>query len=176
MLTMFSYFSWAILGVLYFLFFSAKIPDLGQGGIEIRAGWYVIGTNIFEAVAYLVASLLCWRNWQSTQMVSSRKVWLSIGLGMFAYFIGRLVFAYIEIGLKQQPDVSIANVFFYHGIFMSDYWHGFRPAFSPNPPKTMAVANCSSSWRIRQFSNLVDVSKTSINRTGSLFSQLILHG
>jgi hypothetical protein len=109
---MFSYFSWAILGVLYFLFFSAKIPDLGQGGIEIRAGWYVIGTNIFEAVAYLVASLLCWRNWQSTQMVSSRKVWLSIGLGMFAYFIGRLVFAYIEIGLKQQPDVSIANVFF----------------------------------------------------------------
>ncbi|MFN6199490.1 MAG: hypothetical protein HEQ12_16175 [Aphanizomenon flos-aquae DEX188] len=42
MLTMFSYFSWAILGVLYFLFFSAKIPDLGQGGIEVRAGWYVI--------------------------------------------------------------------------------------------------------------------------------------
>jgi hypothetical protein len=39
---MFSYFSWAILGVLYFLFFSAKIPDLGQGGIEVRAGWYVI--------------------------------------------------------------------------------------------------------------------------------------
>jgi hypothetical protein len=41
-LTIFFCFSWAILGVLYFLFFSAKVPDLGQGGIEVRAGWYVI--------------------------------------------------------------------------------------------------------------------------------------
>ena len=45
-------------------------------------------------------------------MVSSGKVWLSIGLGMFAYFIGGLVFGYIEIFLKQDPDVSIADVFF----------------------------------------------------------------
>ena len=45
-------------------------------------------------------------------MVSSGKVWLSIGLGMFAYFIGGLVFGYIEIGLKQEPDVSIADIFF----------------------------------------------------------------
>jgi len=94
----FSCFSQAILALLYFLLFSAKIPDPEPGGIEVRAWWYVIGTNIFEAVAYLGASLLCWRNWRSTQMVSSRKVWLSIGLGMFAYFIGRLVFGYIEDG------------------------------------------------------------------------------
>jgi hypothetical protein len=45
-------------------------------------------------------------------MVSSGKVWLLIGLGMFAYFIGGLVFGYIEIGLKQEPDVSIADIFF----------------------------------------------------------------
>ena len=102
--------SWAVLALLYFLLFSAKIPETGKG--EIRAEWYVIGTNIFEAIAYLSASLLCWRNWRSTQMVSSRKVWLSIGLGMFAYFIGGLIFGYIEIGLKQDPDVSIADVFF----------------------------------------------------------------
>jgi hypothetical protein len=105
-------FSWAVLSLLYFLLFSAKIPDPGQGGLEVRAEWYMIGTNILEGVAYLGASLLCWRNWQSTQMVSSRKVWLSIGLGMFAYFLGGLVFGYIEIGLQQEPDVSIADVFF----------------------------------------------------------------
>ena len=108
----FACFSWAVLALLYFLLFYAKIPDPAQGGIEVRAPWYVIGTNIFEAVAYLGASLLCWRNWRSTQMVSSGKVWLLIGLGMFAYFIGGLVFGYIEIGLKQEPDVSIADIFF----------------------------------------------------------------
>jgi len=105
-------FTWAVLALLYFLLFSAKIPDPEQGGRELRSQWYVIGTNIFEAVAYLGASLLCLRNWRSTQMVSSGKVWLSIGLGMFAYFIGGLVFGYIEIFLKQDPDVSIADVFF----------------------------------------------------------------
>jgi hypothetical protein len=108
----FACFSWAVLALLYFLLFNAKIPDPKQQGIEVRAQWYVIGTNIFEAVAYLGASLLCWRNWRSTQMVSSGKVWLLIGLGMFAYFIGGLVFGYIEIGLKQEPDVSIADIFF----------------------------------------------------------------
>jgi hypothetical protein len=108
----FSGFSWAVLSLLYFLLFSAKIPDPGQGGIELRAEWYVIGTNVLEGVAYLGASLLCWRNWQSTQMVSSRKVWLLIGLGMFTYFLGGLVFGYIEIGLRQEPDVSIADIFF----------------------------------------------------------------
>jgi len=105
-------FSWAVLALLYFLLFSAKIPDPEQRGMEVRDQWYVIGTNIFEAVAYLGASLLCWRNWRSTQMVSSGKVWLSIGLGMFAYFIGGLVFGYTEIVLKQEPDISIADIFF----------------------------------------------------------------
>jgi hypothetical protein len=54
--------SWAFLALLYFLLFSTKIPDPVQRGIEVHAQWYVIGTNIFKAVAYLVASLLCWRN------------------------------------------------------------------------------------------------------------------
>jgi hypothetical protein len=102
-------FSWSILALLFFLLFSAKIPVNGE---EVRPQWYVIGTNTFEAVAYLGASLLCWRNWRSTQMVSSRKVWLSIGLGMVAYFIGGLIFGYIEIVLNQKPEVSIADVFF----------------------------------------------------------------
>ncbi|MFM6135733.1 MAG: hypothetical protein ACKPCP_16510, partial [Sphaerospermopsis kisseleviana] len=102
-------FSWSVLALLFFLLFSAKIPVNGE---EVRAQWYVIGTNIFEAVAYLGASLLCLRNWRSTQMVSSRKVWLSIGLGMFAYFIGGLIFGYIEIVLGKEPEVSIADVFF----------------------------------------------------------------
>ncbi|MBE9056928.1 hypothetical protein [Sphaerospermopsis sp. LEGE 08334] len=102
---------WAMLALLYFLLFSAKIPG-GPNGEEIREAWYLLGTNIFEASAYLGSAVLCWRNWQSTQIIGSRKVWLFIGLGMLAYFIGGIVFGYIEIGLGEEPDVSIADVFF----------------------------------------------------------------
>lgn len=100
---------WAVLALLYFLLFSAKVPVDGK---EIREDWYLLGTNIFEALAYLGATFLCWRNWRSTTIISSRKVWLFIGLGMLAYFVGGIVFGYVEIVLGDEPDVSIGDVFF----------------------------------------------------------------
>lgn len=101
---------WAVLALLYFLLFSAKVP--GADGSESRAEWYVIGTNIFEAVAYLGAGILCLRNWRSPQIVSGRNVWLAIGIGMLSYFLGGIFFGYTEIILKKEPDVSIGDVFF----------------------------------------------------------------
>jgi hypothetical protein len=101
---------WAILALLYFLLFSAKIP--AANGMESRAEWYVVGTNIFEAFAYLGACILCLRNWLSPQIVSGRNVWLSIGLGMLSYFIGGIIFGYTEIVLKEEPDVSLGDIFF----------------------------------------------------------------
>ncbi|MEH2364634.1 hypothetical protein [Nostoc sp.] len=101
---------WAVLALLYFLLFSAKVP--GADGIESRAEWYVIGTNIFEALAYLGASILCLRNWLSPQIVSGRNVWLLIGLGMLSYFVGGIIFGYTEIVLKDEPDVSLGDIFF----------------------------------------------------------------
>ena len=102
--------AWAVLALLYFLLFSAKVP--GADGIESRAEWYVIGTNIFEALAYLGASILCLRNWLSPQIVSGRNVWLLIGLGMLSYFVGGIIFGYTEIVLKDEPDVSSGDIFF----------------------------------------------------------------
>ncbi|MBD2200920.1 MULTISPECIES: hypothetical protein [Calothrix] len=101
---------WAVLALLYFLLFSAKVP--GANGGESRAEWYVIGTNIFEALAYLGAGILCLRNWRSPQIVSGRNVWLAIGIGMLSYFLGGIFFGYTEIILKEEPDVSIGDVFF----------------------------------------------------------------
>ncbi|MBU7582020.1 MAG: hypothetical protein KAF91_03770 [Nostoc sp. TH1S01] len=101
---------WAVAALLYFLLFSAKIP--GANGVESRAEWYVIGTNIFEALAYLGAGILCLRNWRSPQIVSSRNVWLAIAIGMLSYFLGGIFFGYTEIVLKEEPDVSIGDVFF----------------------------------------------------------------
>ncbi|WGV28432.1 hypothetical protein [Halotia branconii] len=101
---------WAVLALLYFLLFSAKVP--GADGVESRAEWYVIGTNIFEAFAYLGAGILCLRNWRSPQIVSSRNVWLAIAIGMLSYFLGGIFFGYTEIILNEEPDVSIGDVFF----------------------------------------------------------------
>ncbi|ALF51685.1 hypothetical protein ACX27_00605 [Nostoc piscinale CENA21] len=102
--------AWGVAALLYFLLFSAKIP--GANGVESRTEWYVIGTNIFEALAYLGAGILCLRNWRSPQIVSSRNVWLAIAIGMLSYFLGGIFFGYTEIILKEEPDVSIGDVFF----------------------------------------------------------------
>ncbi len=103
---------WAVLALLYFLLFSAKLPSPTGNGQELRDEWYLIGTYVFESVAYLGASVLCLRNWLSPQIVSSRNVWLSIGLGMLSYFIGGIIFDYTEIVLKQDPDISFGDIFF----------------------------------------------------------------
>lgn len=102
--------AWGVLALLYFLLFSAKIP--GADGTQSRAAWYVIGTNIFEALAYLSAGILCLRNWRSPQIVSGPNVWLAIGIGMLSYFLGGIFFGYTEIVLKEKPIVSLGDVFF----------------------------------------------------------------
>lgn len=101
---------WGVLALLYFLLFSAKVP--GADGVERRAEWYIIGTNIFEAMAYLGAGILCLRNWRSPQIVSGRNVWLAMGIGMISFFIGGIFFGYTEIVLKQEPFPSIGDIFF----------------------------------------------------------------
>jgi hypothetical protein len=102
--------AWGVLALLYFLLFSAEVPD--ASGEAKRADWYVIGTNIFEALAYLGAGILCLRNWRSRQIVSDRNVWLLFGIGMLSYFLGGIVFGYIEIILKKDPFPSVADIFY----------------------------------------------------------------
>ncbi|NES99496.1 MAG: hypothetical protein F6K61_02790 [Sphaerospermopsis sp. SIO1G1] len=102
--------SWAVLALLYFLLFSAKTFD--SKGVEVRQIWYSYGTYVFEILAFLGASILCWRNWQSTQVISNRKVWLFIGLGMLSYAIGGLFFGYTELIQGREPDVSLGDAFY----------------------------------------------------------------
>lgn len=116
--------AWSVLALLYFLLFSAKVPvgvdciaKLSAKAQEAanclrRADWYVLGTNIFEATAYLSASILCLRNWRSQQIISDRNVWLAIGIGMLSYFLGGIFFGYTEIVLKEEPFPSLGDVFF----------------------------------------------------------------
>ncbi|GAB4463418.1 MAG: hypothetical protein OHK0037_15990 [Elainellaceae cyanobacterium] len=97
---------WAVFSLLFFLLFSVPLP--GQG----RPEWYGITTYFLENIAFLAASILCFRNWRSPLIVSGRTVWLLIGLGMLSFFIGNLILGQWEIGWGKSPDASPADLFF----------------------------------------------------------------
>jgi hypothetical protein len=98
---------WAVMALLFFLLFS--VPFSVEEGSPL---WYSIGTYIFECGAFLGATLVCFRNWQSPHMVSGRNVWLGIGLGMLFYFIANLLFGIWELYFELDPDVSPADAFY----------------------------------------------------------------
>lgn len=98
--------AWAIIALLFFLLFSVPLPGHG------RPGWYGITTYFLENFAFLYAGILCFRNWQSPQIVSGRTVWLAFGLGISSYFVGNLLLAYWEIGLGKDPEISPGDIFF----------------------------------------------------------------
>ncbi|HTL88886.1 MAG TPA: hypothetical protein VL134_05750 [Leptolyngbya sp.] len=97
---------WAVLALLFFLLFS--VPEPGQS----RSNWYSYGTSVFEIVAYFTAAILCFRNWSSPQIVSGRRVWLGIGLGMLCYSIGSILFTFWETYLGREADVSPGDFFY----------------------------------------------------------------
>ncbi len=99
--------AWAVLALVFYLVFGTK------GAGEKLPDWYSVGTYVFEMVAFLCATLLCFRNWRSPQIVSGRNVWLFLGLGTLLYFIGQGIFGYIELVLKEDPEVSIADILFF---------------------------------------------------------------
>ncbi|MEO1148990.1 MAG: hypothetical protein AAFY26_25795 [Cyanobacteria bacterium J06638_22] len=98
--------AWAVFSLLFFLLFSVPLP--GQG----RPEWYSIFTYFLESFAFLAATVFCFRNWRSQQIVSGRGVWLLIGLGMLSYFFGNLILFWWEIVWRKEPDVSPADFFY----------------------------------------------------------------
>jgi hypothetical protein len=97
---------WAVLSLLFFLLFSVT-PE----GEDLPL-WYQIGTYIFELGAFLGASIVCYRNWQSPQVVSGRNVWLGFCLGTLCYFIAGVLFGFWELVWGLDPDVSAADLFY----------------------------------------------------------------
>ncbi|MEB3339493.1 hypothetical protein [Okeania sp.] len=98
--------TWGVVALLFFLLFSVPLPG------EELPEWYSIGTYVFELGAYLLASIVCFKNWQSPQMVSGRNVWIGIGLGLLFYFIGGVLFGCWEVLWELDPDVSMADIFY----------------------------------------------------------------
>ncbi|AFY71042.1 hypothetical protein Pse7367_2789 [Thalassoporum mexicanum PCC 7367] len=102
---------WAVLSLLFYLLFSP--PTVEVNGELLRPGWYRIGTYIFQTVAIAVSCLLCIRNWQGRKVMSGANVWLTIGLGVFSWGLGNLIFGYMELGMGLEPTPpAIPDIFF----------------------------------------------------------------
>jgi FtsH-binding integral membrane protein len=98
--------AWGVLALLFFLLFSSPGEDGSQ------PAWFLIGINFFEIGAFFIASLLCFRNWRSSQIVSGRNVWLWIGLGLLMYTIGNLLFFVWGSVWGLDPSVSLGDFFY----------------------------------------------------------------
>lgn len=96
----------AVITLLFFLLFS--VPT-GDGG---RPAWFLVGINLLELLAFVGATALCFRNWQSSQIVSGRNVWLSMGLGMLCYSLGNVLFFLWGTIWELDPAVSLGDLFY----------------------------------------------------------------
>jgi hypothetical protein len=97
--------AWGVLSLLFSLLFSPS------GGND-PAAWFVLGINLLETGAFLIASLLCFRNWRSPQIVSGRTVWFWIGLGLMMYVLGNVFFFLWGNVWELDPAVSFGDFFY----------------------------------------------------------------
>ncbi len=97
--------AWGVLSLLFSLLFSPS------GGND-PAAWFVLGINLLETGAFLIASLLCFRNWRSPQIVSGRTVWFWIGLGLMMYVLGNVFFFLWGNAWGLDPAVSFGDFFY----------------------------------------------------------------
>lgn len=98
---------WALVAIFIFLFFSV-LPE----GADSRPTWYLNAITIIETGAFLFSSFLCFRNWRSSQIVSGRGVWLSIGIGLLLYAAGNLFFYLWNNVFGLDPSVSFGDFFY----------------------------------------------------------------
>ncbi|MEM9904454.1 MAG: hypothetical protein AAF921_05450 [Cyanobacteria bacterium P01_D01_bin.44] len=98
---------WAVFSALFFLLFGVRAP-----GEEDLPNWFLIGINLLEIIAFALATVLCFRNANSPQIVSGRGVWLSIGIGMLAFTLGNVLFALWGTYWGLDPAVSLGDFFY----------------------------------------------------------------
>lgn len=97
---------WAVFSLMFFLLGSTPGPD-GE-----KSALFLLGITFLETGAFFISSLLCLRNWQSTQIVSGRNVWLWIGLGLLSYTVGNVLFFLWGNVWGLDPAVSLGDLFY----------------------------------------------------------------
>lgn len=103
---------WAFVALMFFLLFGPRGVNATPETDSFWYWFYGVGTGVFEIGAFATAFLLCFRNAFSNQVVSGRKVWLGIGIGMLCYAIGGILFTYWETVLGRTADISPGDIFY----------------------------------------------------------------
>ena len=98
--------TWAVISTVLYLNFS--VVDLHT----TRPAWFILATTGLEEIGLLISGYLCWRNWQSRDLPSSRAVWLLFAIAIFAFFCGNLWFCLWEVQWGLDPAASAGNLFF----------------------------------------------------------------
>ncbi|MCW6038756.1 hypothetical protein K4A83_21145 [Spirulina subsalsa FACHB-351] len=98
--------AWSFFTVLFFLLFSITPPG------QESPFWYLIGTYILETFPFILASVLCYRNWKSPQIASGSSVWFFIFLGITAFTLGNIIFGIWELYFGLDPEISPADLFY----------------------------------------------------------------
>ncbi|MEC4982731.1 MAG: hypothetical protein SAJ37_17860 [Oscillatoria sp. PMC 1068.18] len=98
--------AWGVLSLVFYIVYNFFFLE------QQRSIWYLLGTYVDESLPFLVAALLCYRNWRNPQIPSGQSVWLFVGLGTLCYVIANFLFGWWELYWGLDPDVSPADIFY----------------------------------------------------------------
>jgi hypothetical protein len=97
---------WSAISLVLYLTFSVVEPGTN------RPLWFILSTTGMEEIGLLISGCLCWRNWRSQSIPSSRGVWLLFAIALFAFFVGNLWFCLWELLWGLDPAASAGNPWF----------------------------------------------------------------
>jgi PAS domain S-box-containing protein len=102
---------WGILGIIFIIYilFNLAWTYFHWGGPE-RVD---LIANLLSFPPSLLASVLAWGvTAQKSLSTPLRRAWFILGLSFFMFFIGNLIWAYLQLVLQVEPFPSIADVFY----------------------------------------------------------------
>ena len=127
---------WALLSVGIFLLWGA--PLSGN-----RADWFPLVVSLLKVGAFLISTMLCWRNAQASEILSGRTVWQAIAAGMAFHALGDITLIIWRSVWGITSAVSLGDIFYGASyIFLAI---GFLQAVLPrpinlNPLQTLSIA------------------------------------
>jgi len=102
---------WGFLGILFIVYILLNLAwtYFHWGGPQRVS----LIANLLSFAPSLLASVLAWRvAAQKSLSAPIRRAWLILGTSFFMFFIGNLIWAYLELVLQVEPFPSIADVFY----------------------------------------------------------------
>lgn len=91
---------------------SLLLAGIAHFFLDPEATWYVVAIFILEECCFFLAGLLCFRNWRYPSIISDRKIWLILGLGLVAQGIANVIFNYWDLVLGRDANVSLGDIFY----------------------------------------------------------------